>query len=243
MYEGREYFEREPDPDAIIWRYMDLSRYLSILEDQKLFLGQATSMPDTWEGAYPAGTLTDLGLLNLTTRLKIRDSVFMSCWYVFEHESAAMWEIYQKEGRGVAIQSTWRRLTESINTELHIAGGLVEYVDYRTFKFDPSNVLSPFVHKRLSFEHEREARLIFWLYGDMKKEAFVEQKDGTQTLNPEFVLPTVVPLDIDVDRLVARVLVAPNQEEWFGDLVEKVSRKYGHEFPVTKSDLYNGPIY
>jgi hypothetical protein len=158
----------------------------------------------------------------------------LSCWHLSEYESAAMWEIYQREGRGVAVRSTWSSLTTSILSDRDIRGGLVSYVDYRRTFIPERNAFDAFMHKRLSFSHEREVRLAM-----MTGFATPEGQPGPSTEGPEAL---AIPVAVDLPKLVQAVYVAPDAPDWTLDVVENVTRRYGFRFPVHKSDLASDPI-
>jgi hypothetical protein len=74
-----------------------------------------------------------------------------------------MWEIYQRDGRGVAICTTWVELMTSSTAERKIYGGRITYADYESTFIPEGNHFSAFMYKRQSFGHEREVRLLFQL--------------------------------------------------------------------------------
>lgn len=230
-----ESFQDTPDSDDIVWRYMDTAKFLSLLQDRALAFASASTMTDRWEGSYSspvvakleAASQDDIGtqyLRNTKMRSAVKRLLFMSCWHVSPVESAAMWSIYQSESRGIAIRSTWYRLVVSISDEYPMTGGLVSYVDYRTADFDPTNALTAYAHKRRSFEHEREARLVF-LGGD-------EAKNNA----------TVLKFPTDLTRLIEAVHIAPNSPTWYREVIENVVKQYGFQFPVVQSDLSEDPL-
>ncbi|KAF5417645.1 MAG: hypothetical protein C5S38_01275 [Candidatus Methanophagaceae archaeon] len=92
----------------------------------------------------------------------IRRFTIMNCWHINDYESAAMWNLYLKTDEGVAIQSTFKRLTESFlnHAEHDVHIGTVKYIDYETEWLPERYSFNPFLHKRKSFEHERELRAI-----------------------------------------------------------------------------------
>ncbi|MDR6438766.1 hypothetical protein J2790_003933 [Paenarthrobacter nicotinovorans] len=45
------YFADQPDPGSRLWRYMDLPKFLSLLEDSALYFARADQIVDGWEGA------------------------------------------------------------------------------------------------------------------------------------------------------------------------------------------------
>jgi hypothetical protein len=42
-----------PPDDAVLWRYMDFTKLVAMLEDNALFFGQAKGMGDKYEGVFP----------------------------------------------------------------------------------------------------------------------------------------------------------------------------------------------
>ena len=100
------------------------------------------------------------------TRMTIRRrvatrSAHASCWNWGE-ESEAMWRLYCKDdgelGQGVALRSTFGKLDASIAHHDLIIGRVV----YRLYHEGPAfnDDLDPFMHKRMGFECEREARVL-----------------------------------------------------------------------------------
>jgi hypothetical protein len=109
------------DPDTVLWRYVDLYRWLDLLQTSELHLTRADQMEDRWEGAY--------GEVNIAVRPSLygerwakvapamarmyahgRTHTYLNCWYIGAGESYAMWKIYDAAGKGVAIRTTAARL-------------------------------------------------------------------------------------------------------------------------------------
>lgn len=57
-----------------------------------------------------------------------REFFFSSCWRASDDESEAMWQRYCPSGQGVAIQTTYAKLRDSLPDHTHI--GLVSYIDH-----------------------------------------------------------------------------------------------------------------
>lgn len=45
-------FTDQPAPGEHVWRYMDLARYLSLLDNEALHFARADQMADRWEGSF-----------------------------------------------------------------------------------------------------------------------------------------------------------------------------------------------
>jgi hypothetical protein len=88
------------------------------------------------------------------------------------------------------------------------------------------------MHKRRSYEHEREVRAIFqdWPEG-------LEEPQEEQNHPGRFIA-------VDLSHLIRQVYIAPAAPAWFGSLVQAVTKRYGlPEVIVTQSELDAGPVY
>jgi hypothetical protein len=179
---GHPAFKIPTNRDVKIWRYMDLTKYLAILQRRSLFFPRASLLGDPFEGSStrpivaarqyimqhrtsdPALAeykyLSD-GYFNVDNFFKTMvEKYFISCWHMSEHESAAMWRLYLRSNEGVCIQSTYERLRSCLPKCVFI--GEVQYIDYQTETFSPTMLFEYITHNRKSFEHERELRAVFW---------------------------------------------------------------------------------
>lgn len=104
---------------------------------------------------------------------RIRDCVGQ-CWSIRQSETDAMWRIYAPNKDGVKMQSTPRRLLETLQQhtpstshQCYIGKVLyktktaiekaVEKIDFKS----PRGVATSLLYKRKEFSHEREIRLLF----------------------------------------------------------------------------------
>jgi len=246
MFESdHESFVDQPAPSQRLWRYMDLARYLSMLGAGALHFSRADQMLDRWEGAYGAANVLARPVMygehyemmersRAQTGAFMRSVVHMSCWHLSEVESAAMWDLYQREGRGVAVVTDWASLTQSITSERTVFGARVRYIDYDTTLISEGNMFDAFLCKRESYAHEKEVRLIAMtgLQGPV-------DADGNGSLVPE---GPVVPVEVDLEAMIKEVRVAPDAPNWIHAAVEDVTRRYGFGFPVGQSDLARDPV-
>lgn len=217
---------RVPDrEDAVIWRYMDFTKLVLLLDRRALFFTRADRFSDKFEGSVSTlvarrDWLPEARAAAERTRF-LRERTGISSWHVNDHESAAMWELYLKSDEGVAIRSTYGRLARAIDpsrADVHL--GLVRYIDFESDRI-PDGRTSPFLHKRRSFAHERELRGIVCSDEPLDRGLFV---------------------DVDLDVLVERVYVAPYAPDWFYELVQRVAERYGLHQPIARSDLDRDPI-
>lgn len=167
-----------------------------------------------------------------------RSVTFVNSWHIKEHESAAMWKIYLSSNEGIAIQSTYQRLIESLASyndfEIHV--GRIKYIDYEKEAIPMGNLLSPFVYKRKSFEHEDELRALIWTPQHGKNDVVNPQNNKYKD-----VLGLYVP--VDLEQLVEKIYVAPNAPTWILELIKTVTEKFGLNKEVVQSNLASTPVY
>lgn len=166
--------------DVPIWRYMDLARYVSLLE-RGLFFARWNGFSDPWEGTWGGRDLLrfreDHGHLSrddLEKAWKKIESgrkaalarIGISCWHESLHESAALWDLYLPRGLGVAVKSTTTRLLDGIqgsNRAVEVVR--LTYEDYAGLELG-SDVKRLLSFKRREFQHEREIRFLLALHPD-----------------------------------------------------------------------------
>jgi hypothetical protein len=250
---------KSPTDDAVLWRFMDFTKYVTILDTSKLYFTQAKRMEDNYEGLLPRRNaesqrkqiedlpfppevkqklLKEIQTISMSSLM--RESCYLSCWHMNPHESAAMWKLYLSSNEGVAVRTTFAAMKRAFaNTPDVIQAAIVQYIDYTSDQFSLHNGFIPIIHKRLSFAHESEIRLIWWSLGNS------EQCDNVWQSGSHF-RPATLPgrqVAVSVGELISEVFVSPTSQQWFRDLVESVTRKYGFPFPVIKSNLYSDPVW
>ena len=154
--------------------------------------------------------------------------VLVNCWNMNQCESTSLWETQGQNNQGIAIQSTFKRLSTCFSSKesYSVYIGKVQYVNYTTDFISRDLLLDFFLYKRMSFAHERELRAIIVNYpkGQVVEELPFSEGGG------EYV-------DVNLDVLVERVYVAPTAQEWFKELVGSVMKKYGLNLKPIKSGL------
>ena len=246
--------EAPKDENVKIWRYLEFTKFVSLLNTQALFFSRADKLPDPFEGSYPRTNIElrpdylshipkdkAVKLLTMFSTLskEMRTFTFISCWHISNHESAAMWELYTHSAGGIAIQATFKRLRECFDTspEDNVYISEVKYIDYdieRMPEGDILNALSPYVHKRTSFAYEHELRAII-----QKEPPIINNKfDFSQA---PFDLGKYVSVDLDI--LIEKIFVSPSAPEWFTALVHSVVDKYNLGKEVIQSSMSKDPVY
>lgn len=222
-----------------IWRYMDFTKYAWLLQNRALFFPRADLLDDPFEGSlatlnptlwstvYPETPVEHLRQVSIFRSI-MTQWTFINSWHVNDFESAAMWKLYLTANEGIAVVSTYQRLIDVLPEEAHV--GMVKYIDYEREWMPEGNLYYPFLHKRKSFEHERELRAVIM-------QIPAKSADGEFPHNSS--RGRAVP--IDLAGLIESVCVAPTAPDWFTELVTAVSQNVGVR--VTSSDLSKSPFF
>lgn len=222
-------FKPPADSNCAIWRYLDFTKYCSLLNNASLFFSAVNSLEDPFEGSYPKLDFVDVRDLK-EKRARFRDYIAVNCWHENEGESAAMWNLYLKSNEGVAIRSTFESLRGSIDTDKDVLVGKVRYLDYDTERLNHKlNWLGPYLCKRNEFEHESEVR------------AVIHKITEFNSKEPGFV--GGVNVSVNLDCLIKEVIVSPTSPPWFRKLVIDVTKLYGYDFQVSESKMTDTPIF
>jgi hypothetical protein len=247
-------FPQPNDPETKIWRYIDFTKLVSMFEQNGIFFSRADILGDPFEGSYSKANADDQiradiyadecnrinipieNMVNAHKFLRVyrkwyRQWIMVSCWHMNEHESAAMWKLYTNSNESICIQSTYAKFAKILPETIYI--GQVNYVDYSKEWIGERNLFTPYMHKRKSFEHEREIRAI----DDQAPKGPLPMEKGLTP--PDFG----VWYNIDLHELIERIYIFPSSPAWFRDLVEKITRRYGFKIDVIKSSLDDEPFY
>jgi hypothetical protein len=235
---GQTLFEK-PDSKTKIWRYMDFTKFVYMLEKSGLFFPNVDSFRDPYEGSYSRGNFKmrsfvfsrskgENELQKQVEEIKeLRPYININCWHINEFESAGMWKLYSQTNESICIQTTFGHLEKALPNEIKF--GKVKYINYDKDWIPESDNYYPFIYKRLSFQHERELRAVF---DSSEKNS---DKDFEKTENGYWI-------NLSLKTLIQKIYVSPEADDWFVELVEKVKNKYNLNFKkVYKSPLNNEP--
>jgi Protein of unknown function (DUF2971) len=255
MYEEHYCFE-PPDKDSTtVWKYLKFQYFISLLDKNSFFFAKPELFEDPYEGSYSNANLTEMNALlekydensiiaqNIRTLLKSSkketDNVVLNCWHMNKEESAAMWKLYSDDNAGISIKSDFGRLKNCFSEcPYPVYIGKVKYIDWNLEKIPQQNVFSPYLHKRRSFEHENEIRALVYT---VRRDGEICYIDKNQVLqNHEFTNDGIyVPISLNI--LIEKIYVSPKSSKWFLDLVKSISKMYGLNKEIIRSNLYDGP--
>jgi hypothetical protein len=244
MYWDHESFEKPEDENIKIWRYLDFTKFVYLLENNALFFTRADKFGDKFEGSYPKLTIKsrkerfDPKSSDYLSRFakKLTEVVLINSWHINNNESEAMWKLHLKSNEGVAVQSTFKQLNDSFacDTENQVYIGKVKYIDYNSDSFQEGNFFQPYLCKRKSFEYEQELRAIT-LYQPININS------------PKFLIEDFkfkgIDLPIDIKILIEHVYVSPYAPTWFFNIIKSVIKRYHLDLEPLQSSLVDTPLF
>jgi hypothetical protein len=227
MYINNPNIKLPEDPNTVVWKYLDLSKFLDLLLSQKLFMSRSDKFEDQYEGTFSEPTFEEIKKLSIDNPDFLnfykthREKVAISSWHINEYESFAMWQIFTQNSEGLAIQSTIGRLQESLVPETNFNQyiGEVNYIDYKKEHIPFDDMFFPFLFKRKSFQYEREVRII----SDIG-ESTIKINEGLK-------------INVDINQLIEKIYIHPKSENWYKNLVIQLVKQLGFDFTIEKSDL------
>jgi hypothetical protein len=247
---------RTPPDDTILWRYLDLSHFINLLDRRSLYFANLREFTDEWEGVVPAtsieakrrylenfllarpGSMESKMVRDMERSFRpFQGGYGVNCWHKNKVESVAMWKLYTHGKDGVAVQTTVGRLKKCLSEERReILIVEVQYDDHEIiyelesdliFYKDP---IIPVITKRRSFAHESEVRVLL---------VRQNRKDVSGATLSE--LSTGEAVTVDLAKLIERIFASPDYPAWaISSLQDRVTAA-GLQVQVETSDLLRQP--
>ena len=225
MYINNPNIKLPEDPNTVVWKYLDLSKFLDLLMSEKLFMSRSDKFEDQYEGTFSEPTFEEIKKLSIDNPDFLnyykthREKVAISSWHI--NESFAMWQIFTQNSEGLAIQSTIGRLQESLVPETNFNQyiGEVNYIDYKKEHIPFDDMFFPFLFKRKSFQYEGEVRII------------------TDIGKSDIKINERLKINVNINQLIEKIYIHPKSENWYKNLVIQLVKQLGFDFTIEKSDL------
>ncbi len=227
MFQNNPTIKLPADPNTIVWKYLDLSKFLDLLLSQKLFMSRSDKFEDQYEGTFSEPTFEEIKKLSIDKPAFLdyykshREKVAISSWHINEYESFAMWQIFTQNSEGLAIQSTIGRLQKALEPEKNYTQfiGEVNYIDYKKEHIPFDDLFFPFLFKRKSFQYEREVRILS------------DISSTKSTINEG------LKIDVNINQLIEKIYIHPKSENWYKNLVIQLVKELNFDIKIEKSDL------
>lgn len=222
-----EAFRQPLDSSVKVWRYLNLAKFLDLLRQRNLHFSRLLQQQDKYEGMDPPGYEAafrqsmqrdmrpdQAAAATAGVMAHHRDAasgLFINCWRYGDDESEAMWRLYCRDDQGIAVQTTYGNLVQSIAPDPFCYIGLVTYIDPSVESFSAGNIFHRAMHKRVSFKHESEVRLV---------------RIHSEHLGGGSPPPDCMKVVWDIEAHAECVFVDPYAPPWFIDVVCDAVQRY-----------------
>lgn len=163
--------DRDLPPDAVLWRYMDFPKFVSMLKESALWFSRADLLGDPLEGSFtqareierqrlladpPDGRtrkeLEDVFRHNTRITSEGRRMVYINCWHRGSHESMALWQGYGGGPYALAVRSTFG-LLDSLLPEKFSGSSVVDGGAPAESDAEPPHAMSIFLTRVRYIDH------------------------------------------------------------------------------------------
>lgn len=242
-----------PESNYAIAKYLDLTKFLSLLQRQSLFMCRMDKLEDQFEGRSPQSSIEELGnwyrMLRDTTNFftvpisdsdienkkmqhkahEIRDKHLycVNCWNKFENESAALWKIYSGFSKGIMIKSNIENLKASLSySPQNLYLSEIRYIDFENETIDIGNAMTPKIHKHQAYSYEKEVRLIY----EVPHSGWTYDWSKEETEDGVFI-------HLDLNILIDEIVISPFSPKWFQIMIQDLCSKYNLSKLIRESIL------
>jgi hypothetical protein len=156
MFSTHPVFTQPVGENISVWRYMDLAKFIWMIQNKALFFSRSDLLGDPYEGHYTKliASQEDAYIATLQSNTvfsassvseslarevfrartiqlpkQLKEKYFVSCWHMNEEESAAMWKLYTTQNESICIRSRYKTLADLLPPESLL--GCIKYIDYR----------------------------------------------------------------------------------------------------------------
>jgi hypothetical protein len=253
-YMARHY--KVPEPAAVLWRYMDFTKYASLLSTKSLYFPSAACFDDVFEGAKglaerkhkwdshyldffrrairsaprPEGAeITEEAIE--TNAQKLLHDIEMGGNRDRDRTFISCWHESRYES-----EAMWKLYSTSMSHAVAIQTTVADA--YAALGKNPKISIGRVEY--VDFEtYFADINGAFW----KKRKAFEHEREVRLLLSDRRQLAPGLALPCDIPTLVQSVVVSPKAPDWFLPLVEDLTAKFGFQLPVKKSRLAVQPFF
>lgn len=250
-----------PSSNVKLWRYIDFTKFMAMLEKNTLHFTRLDNFSDPYEcmlgiknkdicynneynkllrknknSVVPKEILVSEGVRRMQM---LKEKVdynkrhnYANCWHQSEFESEAMWNLYTNSGKqGIAIQTTFERLFFSI-----------ESLPNKTMaKYGLINYID---YNEFNKDDNKEKTFLYVDAPWYKRKSFEHEKEFRILIKDISNISSTdyyKEVKVDLRSLIETIYVSPQSEDWFFDLVKTMRRKYNLCCDVKRSELNDSP--
>mgnify|MGYP001175590408 CR=1 FL=1 len=208
----------ELQDNTIIWRYLTLEKFFSLILNRELYFGKIRDLDDKFEGTRPpkfrfinsvaflgghspkykkARKVYEKKQMEMIQLQKDAYNTLVNCWSMEIPESYALWDIYTGTSSGIAIKSTIGQLKRAIEGKSHLIH--ITPVDYKSNEIKKFNLDTLVTWKTSFYKFEKEVRL------------YISHSDL------DFIL-----IPVNIEELISEIYLSPFMPTFAKDTVRKM---------------------
>jgi len=242
-----------PKENYQIVKYMDLTKFVSLLQRKSLFFCRLDKLEDHFEGTTAKSNWkrrynffatqhlrsSKLKKLSEDEILKNVEEYFegdrkmkalktICCWNISDSESAALWKIYSDFNQGIMLVSKVTSVIEAFEGTIEqINLSEVKYINHSYDEMPDGNTMFPVIHKHNAYSYEKELRLIHTVdFGN----GLIYDWSKEEIEQGKY-------LEVDLDKLIDEIVLSPYSPKWYIKLIENLCETYGLKTIIMPSEL------
>jgi|SRR5690606_1891347 len=233
MYVPSKHLNTSNIENIPLWRYMDLWKFLKIINSSTLFFPSVRLLGDQLEGRIPQEVYNYMKFQDKSNgrndnfvdvfkdfmeQYAIKNTLVLS-WNAAKNESFALWKMYAKDKLGIAIKTNLDRLRSCFDkTEEKIFIGEVNYYDKENPKYDITG-FSTLLTKHIYYSFEQEVRCLIK----------IEEQNSVYDFKN---------VAVDLDVLIEEVYLSPFAfDSGLNEIIEFLKDKHRLNFNIKKSGI------
>jgi hypothetical protein len=243
---------RTPPDDSTLWRYLDILKFLELIQTRSLWFSSAIRFEDILEGTWTDRHIETVEtLFGKEEALRHREgarregaAIYVSCWTKGAYESMAMWDLYGQKSGAIAIKTTVGGLRQALDSgenrtyindvysnEYYI--GEVDYLEWNAFG-QASHPETLCCRKNISYKHEEEVRALIFgrTWSDSQGPAIPVGCDP----DPDKVRNGIA-VQLDSLDFLTEIVVGPREQSRIERAINDLVRCYNVRAKVTLSPL------
>jgi hypothetical protein len=246
-----------PEPTAVLWRYMDFTKYASLLSTKSLYFPSAVCFDDVFEGAKGLAERKHkwdshyLDFFRKAIRSAPRnEGEFSQTDEAIEANAQRLLRDIEDVGvrdRKTTFISCWHESTyeseamwKLYSTSMNHAVAIQTTVGatYAALGKDPDISIGRVEY--VDFDsYFADINGAFW----RKRKSFEHEREVRLLVRNHLRTELGLALPCDIPTLIQSVVVSPKAPAWFLPLIKDLTAKFGFQLPIKKSKLAERPFF
>lgn len=264
----------------MLYRYVTIDKLIDFLINARLSFTRLNLFEDKLEGITPEhlalnivsdriakklsaewlGDLADVVTFNMNPtsrnersryRKVFQRTNYANCWYINDHESVAMWQLYSRRD-SVAIRIPFAALAKEIDSgDFDSSSSRIKTLNYggvQYIRFNEADVLTEFIVneeaqgfvKDESYSHEREFRIMLTMEDNEVKKAEPKKfvlDEQVEEMNARLDIRSVNLRFRNFSSMPFEIVFHPQCSEWHRSNISTIIRKLDLGFTAKESAL------